>query len=48
MKRVDSRRIYKDFASGRKDYRSGFEACLKSLQPGNTLVVWKLNRLGRD
>ena len=23
-------------------------ACLKALQPGNTLVVWKLERLGRD
>ena len=45
---VDSDRIYQDLASGRKDERPGLLACLKALQPGNTLVVWKLDRLGRD
>ena len=41
-------RIYEDRASGRKDYRPGLDAYLKALQPANTLVVWKLDRLGRD
>lgn len=41
-------RIYQDLASGRKDDRPGLAACLKALQPGNTLVLWKLDRLGRD
>jgi len=45
---VPPERIYKDLASGRKDARPGLDACLKALQPGNTLVVWKLDRLGRD
>ena len=41
-------RVYEDLASGRRDDRPGLEVCLKALQPGNTLVVWKLDRLGRD
>jgi DNA invertase Pin-like site-specific DNA recombinase len=45
---VASERLYEDLASGRKDARPGLDACLKALQPGNTLVVWKLDRLGRD
>jgi DNA invertase Pin-like site-specific DNA recombinase len=45
---VDPERIYEDLASGRRDDRPGLASCLKALQPGNTLVVWKLDRLGRD
>jgi DNA invertase Pin-like site-specific DNA recombinase len=45
---VEPSRIYEDAASGRQDDRPGLRACLKALQPGNTLVVWKLDRLGRD
>jgi DNA invertase Pin-like site-specific DNA recombinase len=45
---VDASRIYEDLASGRHDDRPGFTTCLKALQPGNMLVVWKLDRLGRN
>ena len=45
---VAADRIYEDRVSSRKDYRPGLEACVKALQPGNTLTVWKLDRLGRD
>ena len=45
---VAKERIYEDCGSGSRDYRPGLEACLKALQPGNTFVVLKLDRLGRD
>lgn len=40
--------LYTDAASGRRDDRPGLEACIKALRLGDTLVVWKLDRLGRD
>lgn len=44
---VDFDRIYSDKISSRSDSKPGLEACLKALQPGNTLVVYKLDRLAR-
>src|SRR5579862_5419501 len=45
---VAEERIYQDVASGKKESRPGLQACLKAIQPANTLIVWKLDRLGRD
>src|SRR3546814_12856721 len=45
---VDPDHIYEDAALGRRDTRPGLDACLKALRRGDTLVVWKLARLGRD
>jgi DNA invertase Pin-like site-specific DNA recombinase len=45
---VDPAQLYEDHASGRVDARPGLVAALKALRAGDTLVVWKLDRLGRD
>jgi DNA invertase Pin-like site-specific DNA recombinase len=45
---INEERIYHDYVSSKKDSRPGLEACFKALQPENTLIVWKLDRLGRS
>jgi DNA invertase Pin-like site-specific DNA recombinase len=45
---VDDERLYEDKAFGRLDDRPGLAECLKSLRDGDTLMVWKLDRLGRN
>lgn len=45
---VQEDRIYQDSTSGKNEDRPGLQNCLKALQKGNKLVVWKLDRLGRD
>lgn len=45
---VSSDKIYSDMASGASDNREGLKYLLKSLNPGDTVVVWKLDRLGRN
>lgn len=41
-------RIYEDKISGKTKDRPGLTACLDRLEPGDTLVVWRLDRLGRN
>lgn len=40
--------IYQEHASGATTGRPELEACLKALRSGDTLVVWRLDRLGRS
>ncbi|CAN0576388.1 unnamed protein product, partial [Ectocarpus sp. 12 AP-2014] len=42
-------KIYEEYASGKREDRPELKQCLKLLRDGeDTLVVWKLDRLGRN
>ena len=41
-------RVWTDHASGALDRRPQLDAVLEQLRPGDTLVVWRLDRLGRS
>jgi len=41
-------RIFADKASGKLEHRPALDALLDQLRPGDTVVVWRLDRLGRS
>ncbi len=41
-------KIFEDIVSGSRRDRAGLEAALEQARAGDTLVVWKLDRLGRN
>jgi len=47
LKKVDCDRVFTDRTSGVRLARPGLDDALSHLRAGDTLVVWKLDRLGR-
>ena len=41
------KRVFRDVGSGSLKHRPELDACFDYLRPGDTLVVWRLDRLGR-
>lgn len=48
LAKAECDRVFEDTASGAKVERAGLEQSFSHLREGDTLVVWKLDRLGRS
>jgi DNA invertase Pin-like site-specific DNA recombinase len=48
LKKADCGTVYRDVASGAKTDRPGLADALSHLRAGDSLVVWRLDRLGRS
>jgi DNA invertase Pin-like site-specific DNA recombinase len=48
LKKAGCRRIFVDKASGKLEHRPALDELLAQLRPGDTVVVWRLDRLGRS
>jgi DNA invertase Pin-like site-specific DNA recombinase len=48
LQKAGCQRIFTDTASGTKQERKGLEEALSYVRQGDTLVVWRLDRLGRS
>jgi DNA invertase Pin-like site-specific DNA recombinase len=48
LEKLGCNKIFTDTASGAKAERSGLEEALEYVREGDTLVVWRLDRLGRS
>ena len=48
LNKAGCEKIYQDKISGREYNREGLKACIEYLRPGDTLVICRLDRLGRS
>src|SRR5215212_3338923 len=48
LKKAGCEKLYTDTASGSKAERKGLEQALATVRAGDTLAVWRLDRLGRS
>ncbi|HGJ7738113.1 TPA: recombinase family protein, partial [Pseudomonas aeruginosa] len=48
LKQAGCERIYQDIASGAKSARPELDKLLANVRPGDAVVIWKLDRLGRS
>lgn len=48
LKKAGCKTVFKDEVTGAHVNRPALQRCLKALQSGDTLIVWKLDRLGRS
>tara|TARA_B110000046_G_scaffold186016_1_gene231418 strand:- start:5608 stop:6159 length:552 start_codon:yes stop_codon:yes gene_type:complete len=48
LQAVECQRIYEESASGSSKERPELQKCLDHLRAGDTLIVWRLDRLGRS
>jgi len=48
LKTADCKKVYTDKTSGIKAEQPGLEKALANVRPGDSLVVWKLDRLGHS
>src|SRR5438105_15374318 len=48
LEKIGCTKIYSDVVSGAKEERKGLQEALEYVREGDTLVVWRLDRLGRS
>src|SRR5918998_2134705 len=48
LEKIGCNKIFTDTASGAKSERKGLDEALEYVREGDTLVVWRLDRLGRS